>query len=283
MTIDSIKAILINHAGSTQSLLFTLLMLVLWFGEDFISPQGRTWRSKWRHTSLNFLFVALVLPVQLVMTVFISMSCSWVVANHWGLIQLIPWHTNIWVRCIVLFLMLDFLDYVYHRFMHGVGGLWRFHRVHHCDQIMDVSTTVREHPGETFIRTVILIVWVFISGASMGILILRQTAGTIANITSHTHRRVPEPWGRILGWLFMTPNLHHVHHHYQLPHTDRNFGDVLSIWDRMFGTFSELSEEKTVFGLDTHMDEKRTSSFVSVAKMPFEGAWTDGGEVEAAG
>ncbi len=273
MSAVSLKEFLIRHALATQTLLFLSLIFVLWFGEMIVS--ARSWRPKWRHSSVNLLLMLAVLPVQVVMAIFLSAAASLVAEKHWGLIQWVPGHESAWIRIPFLFLALDFLDYVYHRASHSVAGIWRFHRVHHCDQTMDVSTTVREHPGETVVRNVFLILWVFISGASLGILVLRQTVQTVFNILQHTHLRLPERGGHLFGWIFVTPNLHHVHHHYRLPHTDCNFGDVFSIWDRMFGTFSELRVEETVFGLDTHMDELRTSNFLAVARLPFEKAhWT---------
>jgi sterol desaturase/sphingolipid hydroxylase (fatty acid hydroxylase superfamily) len=263
-----LRSLFVDHALATQALLFVTLVMGLWLVEKVISAQP--WRTKWRHTSVNVLLVLAALPVQLLMAFFISWASSLAVRRHWGLIFWVPGHNHVWTRIPCLFLALDFCDYLYHRTMHLVRGFWRFHRVHHSDQQMDVSTTVREHPGETFIRNVFLILWIFVCGASFGVLVLRQTFQTVFNILQHTHMRLPDRAGRIMSWIFITPNLHHVHHHYELPHTDCNFGDVFSIWDRLFGTFSELPIEQTVFGLDTHMDESKSSSFVQVAKMPFQ-------------
>jgi sterol desaturase/sphingolipid hydroxylase (fatty acid hydroxylase superfamily) len=61
-----------------------------------------------------------------------------------------------------------------------------------------------------------------------------------------------------------------VHHHYALPYTDCNYGDVLSIWDRLFGTYAQLDEADTVFGIDTHMNPEINSRFVNILKIPFQ-------------
>jgi len=97
-----------------------------------------------------------------------------------------------------------------------------------------------------------LILWVVLCGASVGALVLRQTVQTFFNIFQHTSFRLPGALARAMGWLFITPNLHHAHHHSRLPGTDCNYGDVFSLWDRMFGTFVDISAEETEFGLDTH-------------------------------
>jgi sterol desaturase/sphingolipid hydroxylase (fatty acid hydroxylase superfamily) len=137
--------------------------------------------------------------------------------------------------------------------MHRVAPFWRFHLMHHTDRVVDVSTTVREHPGETVLRNLFLILWVFLCGASVGILALRQTVQTISNILSHTSFRLPGRAAGIVHWVFITPNLHQAHHHFQLPATNCNYGDIFSVWDRLFGTYLDLPRSETVFGLDTHL------------------------------
>jgi len=112
--------------------------------------------------------------------------------------------------------------------------------------------------------------WVFLLGASFSVLLLRQILQTVANITSHTKFRLSAKANEIISWVFITPNLHHVHHHYRLPHTDRNYGDILSIWDRLFKTFHQgLPLSETTYGIDTHMDQVVNASFIGMLKVPF--------------
>ena len=144
-----------------------------------------------------------------------------------------------------------------------------FHIVHHSDQAVDVSTTLREHPGENIIRLSFTLLWVFISGTAFWVLMLRQIIQAFTTLFAHMNYRLPDRVDRIIGLLFITPNLHQVHHHYKQPYTDSNYGDVLSIWDRLFGTFKKLSVDKLVFGVDTHMSKEDTDKFISLAKLPF--------------
>ena len=191
----------------------------------------------------------------------------WATTHDWGMTSLLP--ASPWVKYGLVFLALDLLDYVYHRTMHFLPGLWRFHLVHHTDQVVDASTTVREHPGETLIRGGFLVLWTFILGASFEVLLLRQAAETVSAILAHSALRLPPRAARLLGTVFITPNLHHVHHHFELPYTDCNYGGVFSFWDRLFGTFAELDEDETIFGLDTHMAANETQDFGVLIKMPF--------------
>ena len=169
----------------------------------------------------------------------------------------------------LMFFALDGLDYFYHTMMHRIPILWRLHLWHHTDQSVDVSTTFREHPGETFVRNIFLISCVLLCGASVEVLVLRQTIETASNIISHSSLRFPPRLARVLGSLFITPNLHHVHHHFQMPATNSNYGDVFSIWDRMFGTYICMDREDVRFGLDTHMryDGSQTSTGTAIATI----------------
>lgn len=265
---QELRSFFSQHEDLTQVILYAGVITSLWFAEMIVSLDGI--KTKWKHSTVNTLFIFTALPIQLVLTTFVVMISGWANAHHWGLINFIPFHTNIWVYYIAMFMMMDFCEYVYHVTMHKVEALWKFHLVHHSDLKVDVSTTIREHPCETAIRTSFLMLWVFICGPAIGVLILRQTFQSFSNIVAHTEFRLPTRVNKIVSLVFITPNLHHVHHHYQLPYTDCNYGDVLSIWDRLFGTFGSLEKEKTVFGIDTHMDENLNGKFVNVLKIPFQ-------------
>ncbi|SEP02706.1 sterol desaturase family protein [Mucilaginibacter sp. OK283] len=257
-----------QHEDLTQVLLYACVITGLWFAEMLASFDGI--KIKWKHTSVNTLFIFTALPIQLVLTTFVVLISGWATAHHWGLINFIPFHTNPWVYYVVMFMMMDFCEYVYHVIMHKIEPLWKFHLVHHSDLKVDVSTTIREHPCETCIRTCFLMLWVFICGPAISVLILRQTFQSFSNIVAHTEFQLPSRLNKIIGLVFITPNLHHVHHHYQLPYTDCNYGDVLSIWDRLFGTYTNVDRKDIIFGIDTHMDENLNGRFLNVLKLPFQ-------------
>jgi sterol desaturase/sphingolipid hydroxylase (fatty acid hydroxylase superfamily) len=252
MSLYPVATFLIRNANSTQALLFASIVTSIWLTEKITLAQPTF--SKLRHTSVNVLLMFAVLPVQLSMMLLCVSVANWSTSNHWGLVYLLPDAESPWIKYGLMFVVLDFLDYIYHYIAHHVDAVWRFHLIHHTDQTVDVSTTFREHPGETFIRLCFLLFWIALCGASVEVLILRQTFETVANVTQHTVFRLPPRPARVLSWLFVTPNLHHTHHHFRTPGTNCNYGDVFSIWDRLFGTYVDLSDEDTVFGLDSHME-----------------------------
>ncbi len=242
------SSFLVVHSTAVEIWLFATTIVTFWTAEVFSLPTRAS--DKLRHTAGNALFILTALPIQLVMVTFCAAVSKWTAQHHWGLVYSTPNFENPLVKYGLMFLLLDFLDYVYHVIMHQVPAFWRFHRTHHMDRAVDVSTTVREHPGETFIRNCFLIFWVFLTGASIEILIIRQTAQTVMNLWSHMAIPLPGRSARILGGALVTPNWHHIHHHARLPFTDRNYGDVFIIWDRLFGTFAALPAHEIKFGLD---------------------------------
>ena len=239
----------LNNPSLTQCTLFALVVVLLWLTEQAVSERSAV--EKLRHTSLNVLYMCALLPIQLFLTMVCVGVAKWTAEAHWGLVYLLPNPQSWLIKFGLMFFVLDFLDYVYHVTAHQFRPLWTLHSLHHSDRAVDVSTTFREHPAETLVRVCFLIAWVFICGASVEVLILRQTVETFANVSQHTTFRLPKLPARIFGWLFVTSNLHHAHHHWKRPGTNCNYGDVFSVWDRLFGTYVDLPEGELVFGLDS--------------------------------
>lgn len=175
-------------------------------------------------------------------------------------------------QMVVSFIVLDFFYWLYHYLMHKMKFTWRFHAVHHSDKVLNVSTSLREHPVETTIRLThyMLVVWCL--GPIIWIVSLHQFIQVISKIIIHSNWRLPEKMDKYLSFLVLTPNMHHVHHHEKRPYTDSNYGDLFSVWDRLFGTFQYLSKEEVIFGLDVAEFEDTNSKslkFIGLMKVPF--------------
>ncbi|GAB3927059.1 sterol desaturase family protein [Larkinella terrae] len=231
------------------------------------------WRldfRRWRHALTNARFTLVDGLVQVFLGLLLLKELDWIDTHNWGLVRHLPFADNSFVHFMAVFLILDLLEYCYHVVMHRYGYLWRFHAVHHADPHVDVSTVLREHPGETFIRLTFLLLWVLVTGPAFWALMARQFIQIIANVAAHANYRLPESVDRVVSYVLVTPNVHHVHHHMEQPYTDSNYGDVLSIWDRLFGTYSTLAVDKIVFGLDTHPEPTDGASFNHLLLQPFQ-------------
>ena len=148
-------------------------------------------------------------------------------------------HLPLAVEVIAVFLFLDFWRYWEHRLLHEVPLLWRLHLVHHSDTEVDVTTGQRHHPLEAALTTVLMLVLLFALGFSPLALGIYLLWGTVSALYTHTSLVMPERIDRRLRYWLVTPSVHGVHHSDHQPQTDSNYGSVLSVWDRLFGTFTD--------------------------------------------
>ncbi len=257
-----------------RALLLTVSVTLFWWLENPRSPFTNTRRRQHALTNATFVFFGAI--VQLFLGYSLLNTLNWTAHHHWGLVRLLPVDGHPLLGFALSFLLLDLLEYVYHVLMHRYSYLWRFHAVHHADPALDVSTVLREHPGETAIRLAFLLVWVFVSGITFWALMARQFVQIVSNVAAHAHLRLPEQFDQVLSWVLVTPNVHHVHHHRSQPYTDSNYGDVLSIWDRLFGTFRQMKTSEIVFGLDTVNEPLDGVSFGHLLAQPFQGIPDEG-------
>lgn len=256
-----------NTAPDYHRVVLLLASMLLFGGVEVFRSISNNY-NKLKQFKLNAAFMITAAPVQIVFGLAIIYLLKLMDTHHWGLLNILAINNSL-TYFVVSFILLDFFEYVYHVIMHKVHSLWNFHLVHHTDNVVNVSTTLREHPMETAVRLAFLLLWVAVSGITFWALIMRQFIQIVFNVFAHANVRLPYKFNKIIAYVFVTPNVHHVHHHVNLPYTDTNYGDVLSIWDRIFGTFNELHESKTVFGVDTHPQINEDASFVSLVQTPF--------------
>ena len=162
---------------------------------------------------------------------------------------------------------LDLSAYVAHVLMHKSAFAWRFHRVHHSENEVDVTTAFRQHPGETLWRVAWQLPPIILLGIPLGVVVLYLTLSTLNAQLEHANLRVPERVDRMLRWLFVTPNMHKVHHSRLQPETDSNYSNIFSLWDRLFGTYTSSADVVSLrYGLDG-FDEPQT--FGRLLRLPF--------------
>jgi sterol desaturase/sphingolipid hydroxylase (fatty acid hydroxylase superfamily) len=169
---------------------------------------------------------------------------------------------------------LDLATYLAHVRMHKVPVLWRFHRVHHSDEFVDATTTFRQHPLEGVWRFLWIIVPVWTLGLpALGIAIYRiLSAGN--GLIEHSNIGLSQKFDRLVSLVWTTPNMHKIHHSRSPQQTDSNYGNLLALCDRAFGTFRPTDEALGVhYGLDS-VDRKRSESIGALITLPFESSRT---------
>ena len=233
-------------------------------------PLFRKEYRKLHHLGINLFFTFTTVLVNFLMAALLLGASDWAVAHQFGVLQWLP-KMSLLLYTIVGLLLLDLVGaYLVHWAEHRVKWMWRFHLVHHTDPNVDTSTANRHHPGESVFRFVFTAAGVVVAGAPIYLVFLYQSLSVVFAQFSHANIRVPAWLDRALSWVIVTPAMHRVHHHYTLPYTDTNFGNIFSIWDRLFGTFSRLDQDKIVFGIDTYMAPEEHSSMSSLLKIPFQ-------------
>lgn len=168
-----------------------------------------------------------------------------------GLLQLVGWSPAL--ECLVAIVVLDFAIYVQHRLFHRVPLLWRFHRMHHADVDVDVTTGARFHPGEMLLSLGFKCLVIAALGAPAASVLVFEVLLNATAMFNHSNVRVPERWERVLRWFIVTPDLHRVHHSVVRQETDSNFGFNLPWWDWLFRTYRaqpEAGHDGMTLGLD---------------------------------
>jgi sterol desaturase/sphingolipid hydroxylase (fatty acid hydroxylase superfamily) len=150
----------------------------------------------------------------------------------------------------VAVLGLDLAGYLGHRLRHRVGALWAFHRTHHTDVEVDVTTTLRHHPGDVAGIVVVSATALLVLGCSPAHFATFGVVTALFGFWDHLRIQLPSRLERWLGLVFQTPGLHRVHHSPHQAQTDSNFGLVFTFWDRLLGTYRPVGSRGDV-GLDT--------------------------------
>ena len=174
-------------------------------------------------------------------------------------------------------LVLDFSFYVAHVVMHKIVPLWRVHRVHHSDPAVDVTTTIRQHPAEGVIRYAFMAAFAIALGAPPAAFAVYRLWSALSGLLEHANVRLPVRVDSLLSLVVTSPNMHKVHHSRAAQQTDTNYGNIFSLWDRLFSTFTPASEgTQIVYGLDG-FDHPKAQTTAGLLALPFRNADALGG------
>lgn len=244
-------------------------MLLLWIVEGaipFISMQYK--KNKLRHAYINLSFTLIHLLIHTGFAVFIVLLSDACRQQGFGLVH---WfNTPVWATIIISFLVLDFFGgWLVHLVQHKSPLLWRFHVIHHSDNNVDVTTGLRHHPLESVLRGVFFLAGVALSGAPMYAVMIFQTLLVLATQFTHANINLPHWLHKPMSYILVSPNMHKVHHHWQQPYTDSNYGAVLAIWDRLFGTYLHLDASDIRYGLDRYYPNEQDENLGMLLKKPF--------------
>lgn len=255
--------------SSHRSLILVGGITFFWLLENAFPLFNFTYK-KWHHAGINIFMTFTTIVVNFCLAFILLKSADWTIANNFGILQWLP-EMSLWLYALVGLLLLDLIGaYLVHLVEHKTKFLWRFHLIHHTDTWIDTTTANRHHPGESVIRFTFTALGVLIIGTPMWMVFLYQTLSVIATQFNHANIVLPKKLDVLLSYFIVSPDMHKVHHHYVLPYTDSNYGNIFSVWDRLFGTFMTLEREEIIYGIDTHMNTDENNNLNNLLQIPFQ-------------
>jgi sterol desaturase/sphingolipid hydroxylase (fatty acid hydroxylase superfamily) len=244
-----------------------VLMLVL----ESLIPRHSTVDSKPRRLAINFSLTGFnVLLIRLLLGGAAVSMAHFAGQEGWGLLNYLDWPVAVEMAVGIVFL--DLMIYIQHVVLHMIPFFWRFHRVHHSDLDLDVSSGFRFHPLEILGSMIYKLGLVAALGPSvMTVVVFEAILNGMAQF-SHSNIKLPLGLDRTLRWLFVTPDMHRIHHSVEVPETNSNYGFNLSIWDRLLGTYihdGKKPQPEIVIGVPEYRTPEQVT-LLKLAIMPFQ-------------
>lgn len=265
---DALVSYFGNIPSTHRALILAGGIALFWILESAV-PLVRFEYRKWRHALVNFFFTGTTVVVNFALAFLLLLASEWAIANQVGLLFLAP-GLSLVAQTLIGLLVLDLISaWLAHWVQHKTPLLWKLHLIHHSDTHVDTTSANRHHPGESVVRFAFTALAVVVVGAPLWMVFLYQAISVVLSQFNHANISLPPALDRAISWVIVSPDMHKVHHHYVLPYTDSNYGNIFSVWDRLLGTFQTLDRTKLVYGVDTHMEPTEHATVGALLTMPF--------------
>jgi len=229
------RGLTVTDLRSVAILLVFCLLLALEALGGYLKFPNKTTRQSYFSNLATFIMNDTLMSLM-------SVSALFVIAEklgHWGVLHKIP---DSMLKTALSFLALDLTLYFWHRLNHTFDCLWMFHKVHHSDPTMNVSTAFRLHFVEVVLTAIVKSAFIVVMGVQSSVVLANEAIITLMIMFHHANIRFSgELW---LSKVFIVPFLHRVHHSPLRKEHDNNYGAVFSFWDRLFGSFAETEPAK---------------------------------------
>ena len=256
-----------THLTSLQKLIWIISMMTIFWILEGAYPLRKFNYRKWEHAGPNLVLLATTILINVLFGLATVGIFTWLDTNKFGLLHLVE--LPVWVELVLAIMLLDFLaQYVVHYMLHKVRFMWRFHMVHHSDTNVDVTSGTRHHPIDFIMRETFALIAILIAGLPLAYYVLYRILTILFTYFSHANIRLPIGLDKAISLIFISPNTHKFHHHYEMPWTDTNYGNIFSLWDRAFGTFIYHDPYDIIYGLDV-LDKDKSNDIVYQLKVPF--------------
>lgn len=225
----------------------------------------RRWPANLTIIAIDIVMIRLLFPAGAVGAAF------WAEQHEYGLFNLLNLPSA--VEILITVILLDLIIYTQHLVFHAAPLLWQLHKVHHADSEIDVTTGLRFHPLEILLSMLIKLSFIIALGAPVWAVILFEMILNGMAMFNHANFRLPDRLDALIRLLFITPDVHRIHHSAIPEETDSNFGFNLSIWDRLFGTWRaqpKQGHDRMIIGL-SELQSAPTHQLGFILRLPFLG------------
>ena len=231
---------LANHSAAEFSPFAVALFFVFLFALEALCGY---WKEPPKTTRQSYLTNLGTFLLNDTLMALMSVSSLLMLAQHYGRFGLLRFIPDPALKTVLSFVLFDLVLYLWHRANHSFNGLWMFHKVHHSDPSMNVTTAFRLHFVEVVFTTLVKAAFVLATGVEATVLLANEALITLLVMFHHANLNFKGE--RLLGGLIIVPYLHRLHHSTLRQEHDSNYGAAFSFWDRLFGSFAE-KEPKTI-------------------------------------
>ena len=245
--------------------------LALLIGLEFYAPRRKLSYSRWKRWPVNLTLTI----INSLMIKFTVVAIAYVAAvsafeHHWGLLNILA--VPNWLTFIITIILLDLAIYGQHIASHKWRWFWRLHKIHHTDLDFDVTTSVRFHPVEIIVSMAYKLFCIYLIGANPTGVIAFEIILSSCALFNHSNINIPLAADKLIRRILVTPDMHRVHHSVIRTETDSNFGFSISIWDRLFKTYTDQPKEGHI-NMTIGLPEYQYSNDVKLPRlllMPFK-------------
>ena len=253
--------------GMTRLVFFaggiSLFLLLEWFipYRKPTEPKTKRWLINLSLAGVNSILLAVLFGSVIAATLAFGASHQWGLLNQAALPP--------WVKMLLAVIVMDFLLYVWHVLNHEIPFFWRFHRVHHSDLNMDVSTATRFHVGELAMSSIIRMMIILLLGVEWRDLLLFDSLVLLSTQFHHSSVKIPAGFEKIFWLLFVPPSMHRIHHSVIIKERNTNYGAIFSLWDRLCGTLlTGVDQARIKIGIGAYPKQAELS-LLRLIIMPF--------------
>ncbi|MGI8952542.1 MAG: sterol desaturase family protein [Chitinophagaceae bacterium] len=258
-----IKSIFDTYGAPTLIFIFIILFIL----ETKFQLRKRV-QTRWKRIIINFI---VSLPAFALLRLLFLPAMIWLAVKNqqwcFGLNYLFNFPQ--WIKILMIFLLLDYSNYLWHILLHKLPFMWRFHLVHHTDLDLDVTTAFRFHFGEIIASVFFRGAAVILIGAMPAIVLIYEIFFEAATQFHHSNTKLPFRFEKLLNKFIVTPRMHGIHHSMIKNETDSNYSIIFSFWDRIHKTVKlNIHHNEIVTGVPSYANEKELT-IRNLLKLPF--------------